>query len=394
MDAATESTPRSSPKARCRGSGEYHSMWVVWPTLFLYWGQDSGRHGTSFIWLSSTFCYPVLTRGCACADTQIWAWHEGVETFWNTGRTRGSRKTKLRICVHDSMYLFLVMGQYSKWTLQPQSTRIPTLHRWHASEICQGTFTRTDVVFRKDQCPGIDPPHANSFPVILTLLSIPFSVLFNLPRLSGLTSNHFRRDLANMALEIVSLWAWDPMPVVETPKTSIKRSQAPMPIFYPSRNATFENMRPQPSSAAIPASYAAVASGVLQAESGEYIIGTPHVYFCDGALTMVPLDHDVNREKEMIWDTHVSATSSLHGSTLHQFGSMETQTALSDTGSNSSDQLESKLDVSLQAHVAAWLEDVGKETLDPVRDCKCPEAKSIIKLGTLSPQLSNYIHTW
>ncbi len=28
-----------------------------------------------------------------------------------------------------------------------------------------------------------------------------------------------------------------------------------------------------------------------------------------------------------------------------------------------------------------------------VRDRKCPEAKSIIKLGTLSPQLSNYIHT-
>jgi hypothetical protein len=58
----------------------------------------------------------------------------------------------------------------------------------------------------------------------------------------------------------------------------------------------------------------------------------------------------------------------LHGSAFHQFGSTETQTALSDTGSNSSDRLESKLDVSLQARVAAWLEDVGKETLDPLPD--------------------------
>jgi hypothetical protein len=127
-------------------------------------------------------------------------------------------------------------------------------------------------------------------------------------------------------------------------------------------------MRPLPSSAAIPASYAAAASGVLQAESGEYIIGTPRVYFHDGALTMVPPDHDVNREKETTWDTHVSATSSLHRAAFHRFGSTETQTALSDTGSNSSDRLESKLDVSLQARVAAWLEDVGKETLDPLPD--------------------------
>ena len=34
-----------------------------------------------------------------------------------------------------------------------------------------------------------------------------------------------------------------------------------------------------------------------------------------------------------------------------------------------------------------------KEKVLTVRDRKCPEAKSIIKLGTLSPQLSNYIHT-
>ena len=105
-------------------------------------------------------------------------------------------------------------------------------------------------------------------------VSTPFSVLYNLPRLSGLvTSSPFRCDLANMALEIESLWAWDPVPVlVKTPKTSIKRSQVSMPIFHLSRNVTFENMRPRPSSATIPASYAAVASGVLQAES-EYIIG-------------------------------------------------------------------------------------------------------------------------
>jgi hypothetical protein len=168
------------------------------------------------------------------------------------------------------------MGQYSKWTLQPQNSQPPTPHRWHASELFRGTFTRTDVVFRKDQCPGIDPPHANPFPVILTLLSIPFSVLYNLPRLSGLvTSSPFRCDLANMALEIVSLWAWDPAPVPVKTSRSIKRSRRQNQSFIPREMRHLQTCGHGPLALQSPASYAAAASGVLQAESGEYIIGTP-----------------------------------------------------------------------------------------------------------------------
>jgi len=58
-------------------------------------------------------------------------------------------------------------------------------------------------MFRKEQCPGIDPPHPDPFPVIDTLLSIPFSLMFNLPRLQGLISGStLRLDLIKMATEV------------------------------------------------------------------------------------------------------------------------------------------------------------------------------------------------
>jgi hypothetical protein len=68
-----------------------------------------------------------------------------------------------------------------------------------------------DILYRKEQCPGVDPPHPDPFPVINTLLSIPFSLLHNLPRLSGLVnSSDYRSDLLTMSVEIATLWAWDP----------------------------------------------------------------------------------------------------------------------------------------------------------------------------------------
>ncbi len=225
----------------------------------------------------------------------------------------------------------------------------PTPHRWHASVhyrgVARSTSDDTDVIlFRKNQCPGIDPPHPDPFPVIDTLLSIPFSLMFNLPRLVGLTDGStFRLDLIKMAAEVASLWAWDPNVPLNTPVIlDPQRNVMPRPIYDASRNATtFTTMRPS-----ITASIPAGPSGsgpsgldcVVQADSGAYIIDTsPHVRLHDGTLTIVPLNLDVRMEKEKICHTniHVAATS-LHSSTFHLSGSVETDTVDSNDESESS----------------------------------------------------------
>ena len=81
-----------------------------------------------------------------------------------------------------------------------------------------------------------------------TLLSIPFSILFNIPRLAGLlTSNTFRLDLLGMALEIKPLWAWDPdiSPSIPITVSNAQRSPMPRPINDDSRKAV-PNAAPDP----------------------------------------------------------------------------------------------------------------------------------------------------
>jgi len=199
------------------------------------------------------------------------------------------------------------------------------------------------------------------------MLSIPFSLLYTLPRLTGLlTSSPFRNELANMALEVVSLWTWDPVPApMNTPiQSNSTRSRPPLPIFHPSRNATFASMRP--TSFAPSYAEAAAAPGVRRVESGEYIIGTsPHVYLHDGALTTVPPDFDVDEEKQKICDTHFSWHSS-----AFQCESTETESVLSNIGtSNQDSDVLSKLDVvALRACIATWLENIDNDSLDPLPD--------------------------
>ncbi len=173
-----------------------------------------------------------------------------------------------------------------------------------------------------------------------------------------------------MATEVASLWAWDPDVPVNTPAIlNSQRDAMPRPIYDASRNATFATMRPSVT-ASIPAgpsvSGTSAPGCVVQADSGAYIIGTsPHVCLHDGALTIAPLDLNVRTEKEKIrpTTTHVAATS-LHGSTSHLSGSME---SMHSNTVDSNDDSEATVDlVSLQASVGAWLEDTEKEDLDPL----------------------------
>jgi len=223
-------------------------------------------------------------------------------------------------------------------------------------------------MFRKEQCPGIDPTHTHPFPVIETLLSIPFSLLHNLPRLSALvTSSRFRRDLVTMAVEIVSLWAWDPEPLnVPITATNPQRTAMPPPIYDDSRTATFTSMRPLPHSTAPSTGLGAPSdsSCVVQADSGAYVIGSsPRVYLQDGALTAVPPEHDMDMEKPSIGLTITAPSCMTRSASLS--GSLESTPESECGGCN--DELGPKLDVvSLQTCVAAWLEGLDMEALDPL----------------------------
>ncbi|KAF8333696.1 hypothetical protein F5887DRAFT_1259663 [Amanita rubescens] len=131
-----------------------------------------------------------------------------------------------------------------------------TLHRYHVADNFP-TFIRDagndhiHIYFHRD-CPGIDNPTSQTaFPIINTLLSIPFSLLHNLPRLAGIVPiSFYQQQLITMGSEIVSLWWWDPPPDLIKKSEEIRlqknaanqydstRGAKPYPINHQSRDGT------------------------------------------------------------------------------------------------------------------------------------------------------------
>jgi hypothetical protein len=89
-----------------------------------------------------------------------------------------------------------------------------TLHRLHCAPSADSFKNeRTGTTYTPKDCPGFEPDSMNRYPPINTLLSIPFSLLSNLPRLISISkesSSKCQRDLVKMGQEIISLWYWDP----------------------------------------------------------------------------------------------------------------------------------------------------------------------------------------
>jgi hypothetical protein len=82
-----------------------------------------------------------------------------------------------------------------------------TKHRWHSLK----SVLRSEEVYSSTDCPGVYALSAKPFPEIETVLSIPFSVLHNFPRLASIAPlNNYQCDLLKMASDIVTLWSWDP----------------------------------------------------------------------------------------------------------------------------------------------------------------------------------------
>ena len=126
-----------------------------------------------------------------------------------------------------------------------------TEHRWHSCGLVVVNLDEEKMYYARD-CPGVYPPSDNTFPTIRTLLSIPFSLLHTVPRLSAIVprSQH-QHELITMAEEILFLWSWVPSPV-EVELLTIRAAQnnsltvrTPRPIPIRDRqNVTFDAMRP------------------------------------------------------------------------------------------------------------------------------------------------------
>jgi hypothetical protein len=106
-------------------------------------------------------------------------------------------------------------------------------------------------IYSTEDCPGIDNTVSqHNFPIIDTLLSIPFSLLYNLPRLAGITPISTYQQLITMGSEIIRLWGWDPEPDLIQKCLEIRvqniaakrqedaRSAKPNPIDHQSRRGT------------------------------------------------------------------------------------------------------------------------------------------------------------
>lgn len=126
-----------------------------------------------------------------------------------------------------------------------------TEHRWHSRGSAFVDMDEAKLYDARD-CPGVHPPSNNAFPAIRTLLSIPFSLLHALPRLSAIVPrSQYQHELIAMGEEIVFLWSWDPSPgeVALLPirasrnNTRAVRSSQPIPI-RDRNNVTFDTMRP------------------------------------------------------------------------------------------------------------------------------------------------------
>jgi hypothetical protein len=125
-----------------------------------------------------------------------------------------------------------------------------TEHRWHShgSPFVNVVHRR---IYDASDCPGVYPPSDNAFPIIRTLLSIPFSLLHTVPRLSAmLPRSQYQHELIAMGEEILFLWSWDPSPAeVELLTTRAAQDDSrtvrtPQPIPIRDRqNVTFDAMR-------------------------------------------------------------------------------------------------------------------------------------------------------
>jgi hypothetical protein len=133
-----------------------------------------------------------------------------------------------------------------------------TQHRYHCATT-HAPFSRKEGIdfdfYYAGDCPG-NPTSQTRFPIIDTLLSIPFSLLHNFPRLAAISPfDTHQQQLIAMGSEIMRLWWWDPSPArikrsreiwnqnVAASQYNSTPNPKPHPIHHLSRRSTTFSMK-------------------------------------------------------------------------------------------------------------------------------------------------------
>lgn len=117
-----------------------------------------------------------------------------------------------------------------------------SLHRCHSLQVL--SRDEEEKFYKISQCPGI--PSDDPFPIIRTLLSLPFSLLHTTPRLASmLPRTEYQHNVLTMGLAIIRLWFWDPPGPANIPPSGVPAdTNWPPPVMDPSRDGdTFERWK-------------------------------------------------------------------------------------------------------------------------------------------------------
>ncbi|KAJ7149000.1 hypothetical protein C8R43DRAFT_952242 [Mycena crocata] len=95
------------------------------------------------------------------------------------------------------------------------------------------------------QCPGINIAgvyNCKPFPVIETLLSLPFALLHQVPRLSAIVPlSRYQSQVLELGLAIMKLWAFDPVGDTDPAPQRVLTRQRHSPQFYPASASLADN---------------------------------------------------------------------------------------------------------------------------------------------------------
>ena len=178
---------------------------------------------------------------------------------WRLAEIEAGRGDPGRPNYLDAFSVINILRPSVQFWLISSMCQVPcTEHRWHSRGSAFLDIDGGRTYYASD-CPGVHPPSNNAFPTIRTLLSIPFSLLHTLPRLSAIVpQSQYQHELITMGEEILLLWSWDPSPAVVEPLTILATRnnsctvRTPQPIPIRDRtNITFDAMRVMPASLVI-----------------------------------------------------------------------------------------------------------------------------------------------
>lgn len=279
-----------------------------------------------------------------------------------------------------------------------------TEHRWHAATSSAGcNRLGTDGIFKSfymRDCPGIDDPSSqNPFPIINTLLSIPFSLIHNLTRLCGMVPpTLYQQQLIIMGVEIIKLWWWDPSPDQIKKSEGITnqhddaRSPQPHPIHHPSRHGTKFSMNEIIVPSGIQTTHSSNQNmHTFELPSGQILLGTTPSFSRDGDELLLTAGDEGLAE---MGDVHADKGIVTGAMTMSLPVMSEASDLQSIEGTETSDDIDAMEDVDEQPptrlsspDILSWCEQVAESAPEPLP--RIPLIPGSFKRGAIGGMSTN-----